>query len=129
MPKIVIGPEQFYFAGYVFSTKKEMKDRVKQLLLHIADDDETQLDHLGRSALGSFQSSVLDPGTVDSTRRVFSLLSDLVSRHPNFEKWGNKIIEKYKVTRADTKKRPPILWAEFSGAPGVWRNMKWPKLM
>ena len=131
MPTIVKGSEQFYFRGLVFQTKKELKDRIKQLLLFLAGAGARP-----RPLGGVKDERILDPPvlsilpttvTRDDNAQVYSILYDLVQRHPNFSNWANKEITAFKVTRASTKKAPPILWATFRGSPDKWRDMKWRK--
>lgn len=129
-PRQVEGEKQFYLFGYVFSTKKELKDRVKQLLRahhSLTNNFELSAPDLTNGQLiknpfrpdppgglikrlqennDKIKSILFKPPSnvtsinIDtfSSPTVFSLLQQLVLRHPNYEAWSNKNIVFFTVS-------------------------------
>lgn len=142
MAKIVHGPDQFYFRGYVFPTKKQLRDRIKQLLLAISGapcrpdapggmKGDNHKKRRSQKRQGLDEKVYEEPIIVNATEytSLSATMCDLISRHPNYENWGNKHIESFKVVRAESRKSQPILLATFKGNPDKWRDMDWMKLV
>lgn len=126
-PKVVHGPQQFYWHEYVWRTKKEMRDRIKQLLLSCAPDGTTRPPHPG--GIKWFYADPPPPTekapvVMDASHGMFALLSELVAHHPNYANWAPLVA--FRVVRAPTRKRPPVLQGRFKGSD-VWRDLEWRK--
>lgn len=130
--KVAKGPQQFYFRSYVFQTKKELRDRIKYLLLSYTGAGNRppppgglKGENVATAGGGGGESGII---TLETHPHMYGILCELVQHHPNYVNWGNKCIEKFKVIRAPTRKRPPILLGTFKGND-QWRDLDWMKLV
>lgn len=120
----VRGPEQFYWREYVWQTKKEYRDRVRQLLLCLAGGG-MRPPPPGGIKYGNTPPPSPIPPTQEVVRGtpMFQLIHELVEQHPNFCNWPNQL-QAFRVTRADSRKAPPVLWGRFRGN-AAWRRLDW----
>lgn len=139
----VSGPEQFYFFGQNFTCKKEIRDRVRQLLIscitfNMRPETPGALnpslkksvdDHLLLS-LKKGEKQKIDIINNNTNPILFQHFQEIAQHHPNFSKWSNKNISYFRVTtNEDLRKTPPMLFAHFKGNELKPRLVKWMKCL